>query len=259
MRGASVSGGLQFRLEAETAGTPVPMGLINQYSANIGFSTGYMPANTPTLGVATYNSTTGAYAFYLNGSPSGTGTSVQTLKAAGTQLGRNGTGINEWYAGDIAEVISWNKVLSAGELTTLNTYVQGQYGIVIYAPTASFSATPTTGATPLAVTFTDTSTNTPTSWNWTFGDGGTSTSQNPTHTYAVAGTYTVALTATNSVGNTTSTRTNFVSASGSTVGEIKVNVGGSFVAKPVKVWTGSAWITKPLKRWDGSQWTTTSY
>ena len=66
-------------------------------------------------------------------------------------------------------------------------------------PTASFTATPTSGYVPLSVTFTDTSTpgaGTINAWAWDFGDGNTSTSQNPTHTYSAAGTYTVTLTVT---------------------------------------------------------------
>ena len=50
------------------------------------------------------------------------------------------------------------------------------------APTASFTASPTSGTAPLNVQFTDTSTGAPTSWAWTFGDGGTSTSQNADRT-----------------------------------------------------------------------------
>jgi PKD repeat protein len=43
------------------------------------------------------------------------------------------------------------------------------------APVAAFSATPTSGPAPFAVTFTDTSTGSITTWAWNFGDGGTST------------------------------------------------------------------------------------
>ncbi|MEO8760809.1 MAG: PKD domain-containing protein [Bacteroidia bacterium] len=47
-------------------------------------------------------------------------------------------------------------------------------------------------------------------WAWTFGDGGTSALQNPSHTYTGAGTYSVVLTCTSSVGctNTYSTTVN---------------------------------------------------
>lgn len=74
------------------------------------------------------------------------------------------------------------------------------------APVASFTATPSTGEAPLSVAFRDTSTGTPTSWTWDFGDGTTSTAQHPSHTYTDAGTYTVALTATNAGGSATTSQ-----------------------------------------------------
>lgn len=80
----------------------------------------------------------------------------------------------------------------------------------VVSPVASFSASPTTGTAPLAVTFTDTSTNTPTSWAWNFGDTTTSTLRNPTHSYLNPGTYTVSLTASNTAGGNTSTRTDLI-------------------------------------------------
>lgn len=70
-------------------------------------------------------------------------------------------------------------------------------------PTASFTATPTSGQAPLAVQFTDTSTGSPTAWTWSFGDGAGATAQNPQHTYAAAGTYTATLTASNLGGSST--------------------------------------------------------
>jgi PKD repeat protein len=74
------------------------------------------------------------------------------------------------------------------------------------APTASFTASPTSGAAPLTVNFTDTSTGGPLSWAWEFGDGETATAQNPSHTYTTAGNYTVRLTVTNDDGSDSSTR-----------------------------------------------------
>lgn len=70
-------------------------------------------------------------------------------------------------------------------------------------PTASFVFSVPTGS--FTVSFTDTSTGSPTSWMWNFGDGMTSTVQNPTHTYAVAGTYSVVLVATNAAGSSAPT------------------------------------------------------
>ncbi|RKE22215.1 collagenase [Streptomyces sp. TLI_171] len=73
-------------------------------------------------------------------------------------------------------------------------------------PTALFDQS-VSGTT---VTLTDRSvvTNSPaqiTSWHWTFGDGGSSDQRNPSHTYASPGTYTVALTVTDSTGRSTAT------------------------------------------------------
>jgi PKD repeat protein len=69
---------------------------------------------------------------------------------------------------------------------------------------------PTSGSSPLAVSFSDTSSGAPTSWSWTFGDGSTSAAQSPTHTYTTAGTYSVTLTAANAVGSNTATQTNVI-------------------------------------------------
>ena len=81
------------------------------------------------------------------------------------------------------------------------------------APVANFTGTPTSGAAPLTVAFTDSSTNTPTSWSWNFGDGGTSTLKNPSHTYTTQGTYSVTLTATNANGSNSYTRSNYITVS----------------------------------------------
>jgi len=80
------------------------------------------------------------------------------------------------------------------------------------APTASFVATTTSGFTPLTVKFVDTSINGPTSWVWTFGDGNSEFVQNPTHTYTSPGAYSVTLTATNSIGSSTATKVDYITA-----------------------------------------------
>jgi streptogramin lyase len=77
-------------------------------------------------------------------------------------------------------------------------------------PSAQFSGSPTAGAAPLAVTFTDLSTSAPTSWSWSFGDGGTSSLPSPTHAYTDPGLYTVSLTVGNEIGVDTETKVDYI-------------------------------------------------
>jgi PKD repeat protein len=91
--------------------------------------------------------------------------------------------------------------------------------------TSDFSATPTSGCSPLAVIFTDLSSNPNknfpiTKWEWDFnGDGVIERTDivapTPfTYTYTTPGTYTVTLKATNSGGTNTKTTTNYITAYG---------------------------------------------
>jgi uncharacterized repeat protein (TIGR01451 family) len=75
---------------------------------------------------------------------------------------------------------------------------------------ADFIGTPTSGARPLTVNFTDQSMGDITSWSWDFGDGGSSTQQNPSHIYNTTGDFTVSLTVTGPGGSDTKTRTNYI-------------------------------------------------
>jgi hypothetical protein len=59
---------------------------------------------------------------------------------------------------------------------------------------ASFSGTPTSGASPLLVQFSAITGPEITSWSWDFGDGSFGSGMNPVHTYTTPGTYTVKLT-----------------------------------------------------------------
>ncbi len=76
------------------------------------------------------------------------------------------------------------------------------------APSASIAASPTSGESPLTVSFSGSgsdSDGTVASYLWNFGDGTTSTSQNPTHTYQRVSSdtqYTVTLTVTDNDGAT---------------------------------------------------------
>jgi PKD repeat protein len=68
---------------------------------------------------------------------------------------------------------------------------------------AGIIASPTSGKTPLEVSFTGTASGgvTPYSYRWVFGDGGTSTAKNPSHTYSSPGSFTAVFTVTDSQSN----------------------------------------------------------
>jgi PKD repeat protein len=128
------------------------------------------------------------------------GTKIKGLGVAARDVSATGAYA---YAGTLSASEQW-----VAALVTFRTVAAAPP-----APTASFSATPTSGPAPLTVQFTDASTGSPTAWSWDLGDGGTSTAQNPSHAYTAAGTYTVTLTASNSGGSDTVTRTGLISVS----------------------------------------------
>ncbi len=100
---------------------------------------------------------------------------------------------------------------------------------------ADFTATPTSGGSPLLVTFSDATTGgTPLSWNWAFGDGTFGNGTSPAHVYTVPGTYTVSLTVFGAGGGfDVETKTAFV-----TVDPVDVTV--DFTATPT---TGQGSLT----------------
>ena len=110
----------------------------------------------------------------------------------------------------------YSVTLTASNANGNNALTQSSYiavSSVLAAPVASFSASPTSGNTPLTVRFTDQSTGSPTSWKWTFGDGNTSTDQNPVHTYNKTGLYSVTLIASNVNGSNALTQSSYIAVS----------------------------------------------
>ena len=85
-------------------------------------------------------------------------------------------------------------------------------GTGVIPPVAGFSASPTTGLAPLAVTFTDSSTGTITNRAWSFGDGATTNtaSTSLSHTYNASGTNSVSLTVFGLGGSSTANQSNYI-------------------------------------------------
>jgi len=109
---------------------------------------------------------------------------------------------------------TYNVSLTVKNAAGRNTVTKSKYITVTTKPVAAFSASPTSGKSPLNVKFTDKSTGSPTKWKWDFGDGTISTKQNPTHKYSKAGKYTVTLKVTNAIGINTATKSNYITVTG---------------------------------------------
>ena len=80
----------------------------------------------------------------------------------------------------------------------------------ISPPEAQFNSNITSGHAPLTVQFNDSSSGTVTSYSWDFGDGITSSEKNPVHTYTSSGKYNVTLTVTNSAGEDTIIKNDYI-------------------------------------------------
>ena len=100
------------------------------------------------------------------------------------------------------------------------TYGRGVWEADLYnngtlAPIANFGSDKTVICAGMTVNFTDLSTFSPTTWSWTFQNGSpaTSTSQNPSVQYTIPGTYSVSLTASNTNGANTMTKTLYITVS----------------------------------------------
>jgi len=99
-----------------------------------------------------------------------------------------------------------------------NTFSRTNFIVVTNPPppvVVDFTGAPTSGVTPLIVSFTNLSTGA-SSYSWEFGDGNTSTDTHPGNMYTNPGSYTVSLTAIGAGGTNTFSRTNFILVSNPT-------------------------------------------
>ena len=124
-----------------------------------------------------------------------------------------GAGTLAWYSdADLTNLIGTGSSLSP--FTTVGSSVYyivevigsciGTYDSIVVnidpAPVANFSATPTTGVSPLSVDFTDNSTGAGISYSWNFGDGNTYFEQDTMNTYYNSGSFTSVLTVSDTNG-----------------------------------------------------------
>ncbi len=111
-----------------------------------------------------------------------------------------GTGTFSWSTGGTGTTENFTSIGNYYVVATTNCGTDTAFFSIIGGGlTAGFTATPTSGASPLSVNFNNTSIGA-TNYNWIFGNGNTSNAQDPTNVYTIPGTYICTLIATNAGG-----------------------------------------------------------
>ncbi|MCF8297350.1 MAG: immunoglobulin domain-containing protein, partial [Saprospiraceae bacterium] len=119
-----------------------------------------------------------------------------------------------------------------------NTFLQGL--------SAGFNAFPTSGNPPLTVHFYDETVGGPDTWQWNFGDGKAGSTQNPIHVYDSIGTFDVTLTASGSIGSSSSTKFGYINVSNVGVSEFVMSSSISVYPNPYNDKTNIAYeLFKP--------------
>ena len=110
------------------------------------------------------------------------------------------------------------------------------------SPTATASATPTTGTAPLAVQLNCDASggDAPLSFVWDFGDGTQSTLQNPSHTYTTAGMYTAMCEVTDANGDSATSSVTITAAAAAHNPKAQIDVLGT--TKPTCAVTGQTTV-----------------
>jgi len=154
----------------------------------------------------------------------------------------NYDGLNTWdVTNDIisgqSSTLVYSNPAGSSYKTTLAT-LKVKY---VTPPVAAFTATPTSGDSPLDVKFTDESAGSPTSWAWDFNNDGNvdSTEQSPSYTYTSAGIYSVTLTVTSAGGTDSETKTDYITVSAPETPDTTKPVIESVVLFPANTTAGS--------------------
>lgn len=120
--GASSS--LEFRVE-----TTGKLGLIQTQVAGIATSSAALSTGTWYQVNATYNSSSGAWAFRIGQAADSSGTNVKSITAANSAIAYNPATANEDLAGDLAELIIYTRVLTLTEIQSVEAYLHSKWGV----------------------------------------------------------------------------------------------------------------------------------
>lgn len=128
-----VTGGNRAIVGQESSGfewrknTNDKMEVLDEAQESIGVST--TAISGASIVSATYNDTSGAYAFRLNGSADGSGTNTSTIIARRLGIGGNSAGTGEYWSGKIAEVVIWASVLSGDDIAGIEANMNSHYSV----------------------------------------------------------------------------------------------------------------------------------
>lgn len=117
------TGALLFRLNLGV------LGLVKDNVANIGASSSTLSAGTWYQANATYDSTTGAFAFRVGKTPAGGGTNVQSITAQSFALGYDNAGSSSDANCKIAAIIAYERVLTSAEIAEVEDYLSAKWGV----------------------------------------------------------------------------------------------------------------------------------
>lgn len=139
LTGAHTIRGGQLQLVVE-GGTPTAysnsVGLIGESTVDIGTSLFY---------ALTFSTTSGTWAWYQNGTATGSGSGGELLSLTAVQAigaADDDDPSREFWAGDIAEIITYTRVLTATERAQIHSYIQDRYNLAVADYVASPQPTP---------------------------------------------------------------------------------------------------------------------
>lgn len=118
------TGGLEFDLSSGNT-----FGITKAFVAAIGNSTATFAAGTTYQVNATYDSSTGAWAFRVARAASGSGTNVQAITAVTTGIGYNVAAASQDLNASLAVVMVYNRVLTAPEIASVEAYLLAKWGV----------------------------------------------------------------------------------------------------------------------------------
>lgn len=123
--GSSASAGLEWRVDS----TAHHQTILSDGTASIASGTGTILTTEKKILGVTYSGV-GVYAFRMNGASDGTGTNDVALTSGQIRLGfSTGGGGNEFFSGHIAEFLFYDSVVSAGNITSIESYLNSKWAV----------------------------------------------------------------------------------------------------------------------------------